>query len=107
MSDIITSVTDAEFQNSVNNGVTVVDFWAPWCGPCRALGPILDEVISSFNGRVNLLKINVDDNQALSERFGIASIPTLLVFKSGKMVDKKVGGQSKTQLKQLIESALI
>jgi thioredoxin 1 len=107
MLDQVTPITDVKFQDSVARGVTVVDFWAPWCGPCRMLGPVLDEVVSEFTGKVNLIKINVDDNQALAERFGIASIPTILIFKDGKMVDKKVGGQSKLQLKQLIASTLL
>jgi thioredoxin 1 len=108
MSAIVTSttITDIEFQNLVHKGITVVDFWAPWCGPCRTLGPILDEVVNEFSGTVNLIKINIDDNHALAERFGIVSIPTLIVFKDGKKVDTKVGGQSKIQLKKLIESAL-
>ena len=106
MLNLIASSTDVEFQNNVSAGIVVVDFWAPWCGPCRMIGPVLDEVIGELGGKVKLLKVNVDENQKLAEKFGIASIPTILIFKDGKEIDKKVGGQSKMQLKTFIESAL-
>ena len=105
MSDLIAHITDAEFPQAISKGVTLVDFWAPWCGPCKMIAPILDELAGELQGKAKIVKINVDDNPVVAGQFGIMSIPTLLLFKDGKKVDQKVGGQPKPQLKAFIEQA--
>ena len=106
MSDLVQHITDDQFQATVANGVTLVDFWAPWCGPCRMIAPILDELAGEIQGKAKIVKINIDENPAVASQYGIMSIPTLLLFKDGAKIDQKVGGQSKPQLKALIEQAL-
>jgi thioredoxin 1 len=106
MSDLVKHITDAEFQKTVAEGVTMVDFWAPWCGPCRMIAPILDELAGELKDKARIVKINVDENPVVAGQFGIMSIPTLLLFKNGQKVDQKVGGQAKPQLKAFIEQAL-
>ena len=106
MSDLVKHISDAEFQGEVAQGVTLVDFWAPWCGHCRQIAPILEELAGEFQGKAKIVKINVDDNPAVASQFGIQSIPTLLLFKNGELADRKVGGQPKASLKGLIDSAL-
>ena len=87
-------------------GVTLVDFWAPWCGPCRMIAPILDELAGELKDKAKIVKINVDENPLVAGQFGVMSIPTLLLFKNGQKVDQKVGGQAKPALKAFIEQAL-
>jgi thioredoxin 1 len=106
MSELVQQITDDQFQTTVAKGVTLVDFWAPWCGPCKMIAPILDELAGELQGKAKIVKINVDDNPVVAGQFGIMSIPTLLLFKDGKKVDQKVGGQPKPQLKAFIEQAL-
>jgi thioredoxin 1 len=106
MSDLVQHITDDQFQSTVAKGVTLVDFWAPWCGPCKMIAPILDELAGELQGKAKIVKINVDDNPVVAGQFGIMSIPTLLLFKDGQKVDQKVGGQPKPQLKAFIEKAL-
>jgi thioredoxin 1 len=90
----------------VAEGITLVDFWAPWCGPCRMIAPILDELAGELKDKAKIVKINVDENPTVAGQFGVMSIPTLLLFKNGKKIDQKVGGQAKPQLKAFIEQAL-
>ena len=100
----IVHVTDQSFSADVDSkqGVVLVDFWAPWCGPCRALAPILDELDGELAGQATIAKVNVDESPESASRFGVMSIPTIIVFKDGQPVDKVVGLNSKDALKNLV-----
>jgi thioredoxin 1 len=100
--------TDSNFQTEVltSNQLTVIDFWAEWCGPCRAIGPIIEELAKDYSGKVNVGKVNVDHNPQLSMNYGITSIPAILFIKDGKVVDKLVGAQPKGNFIKKIESHL-
>ncbi len=104
----VIEVTDATFDEQVANteGVTVVDFWAPWCGPCRMVGPVIEELAEEYEGRVRFAKVNVDDNQQIAGSFGIRSIPTIGFFKNGEAVGGVVGAYPKEALQQVIEDVL-
>jgi len=106
MSDLVKHITDAEFPATVATGVTLIDFWAPWCGPCKMIAPILEELAGELGGKAKIVKINIDDNPQVAGQYGIMSIPTLLLFKDGKKVDQKVGALPKPALKSFIEGAL-
>ena len=101
-------VTDATFEADVlNSSVPVlVDFWAAWCGPCKMIAPILDEIAPEFAGKAKIVKINVDDNQLVAGQFGVRSIPTLLLFKNGQLVATQVGALPKNQLAAFINQHL-
>ena len=100
-------ITDANFDEVIKTGQPVlVDFWAEWCGPCKMIGPVVEELAGDFEGKAVIGKINVDDNPAVSARFGIRSIPTLLVFKNGEIVDKQIGAVPKTALADKIKAQL-
>ena len=105
----VIEVTDATFDEQVANteGVTVVDFWAPWCGPCRMVGPVIEELAEEYEGRVRFAKVNVDDNQQIAGSFGIRSIPTIGFFKDGEAVGAVVGAYPKEALQQVIEQVLV
>lgn len=99
----IVNVSDQSFNTEVEGqGTVVVDFWAPWCGPCKMIAPILDELSSELGDSVKIAKVNVDENPETASRFGVMSIPTLIVFKDGQPVDKVVGLNSKESLKNMI-----
>lgn len=99
----IVNVTDQTFANEVESkGTVVVDFWAPWCGPCKMLAPILDELAQEVGDDVKIAKVNVDENPESAARFGVMSIPTMIFFKDGQPVDKVVGLNSKEALKGII-----
>ncbi len=100
------NVTDSEFDNEVlgANGPVVVDFWAEWCGPCKALSPLVDEVANEMGDKVKIVKVNIDENPEAPTKYGVRGIPTLIAFKDGQVVDTKVGGMSKTDLTSWVES---
>ncbi len=99
-------LTKDNFEQTTKSGVAVVDFWAPWCGPCRMLAPVIDELASEFEGRAAICKVNTDEQQELSEQFGIKSIPTIIFMKDGQIQDQIIGATSKQVLSDKISSFL-
>jgi thioredoxin 1 len=108
MSDKIVHLTDDSFDADVLNasGLVLVDFWAEWCGPCKMIAPLLDDIANEYDGQVKVCKLNIDQNAGTPPKYGIRGIPTLLLFKDGNLVDTKVGALSKTQLKEFIDKNL-
>lgn len=100
--------TDANFKTSVldSDKLTVIDFWAEWCGPCRMLSPILDQLSEEMDGKVKIVKMNIDENPETPSKFGVRGIPTMLLFKEGKQIATKVGVQPKNALQEWINSSL-
>jgi thioredoxin 1 len=96
-------ITDATFQNETSAGTVLVDFWAPWCGPCKMIAPVLDELSAEIGDKAKIVKINVDDNPESATKYNVMSIPTLLIFKDGQVVNQLVGVQPKDRLKAAIE----
>jgi thioredoxin 1 len=107
-SEFVKHADDSNFSTVVLKAekLSLVDFWAPWCGPCRAIGPILEELASEYGERVNIVKVNVDDNPATASQYGVRSIPTLILVKNGTVQDTKIGLLSKNQLVALLDKNL-
>lgn len=108
MSEHIHKVTDDSFQSDVLNSATpvLVDYWAEWCGPCKSIAPILDEVAKEYAGKIKVMKLNIDENQDTPRKFGVRGIPTLMLFKNGSVEAQKVGALSKSQLSAFIDSSI-
>lgn len=96
-------VTDAEFETATKSGLVLVDFWAEWCGPCKAVGPKLEEIAQELGSKVTILKLDVDNNQESAAKFGIRSIPTMILFKNGQPVDQIMGNLPKENIVNFIE----
>lgn len=107
-SDKVLTLTKDNFQTDVIEATTpaLVDFWAPWCSPCRMVAPIIDEIAAEYDGKVAVGKVNVDENREVAIEYGVMSIPTLIVFKGGKAVDRVVGFKSKNDLKAVLDKYL-
>lgn len=98
----ITNATDQNFTQETSDGLVLADFWAPWCGPCKMIAPVLEELDQDMGEKVKIVKVDVDENQETAGKFGVMSIPTLLVIKDGEVVDKAVGFQPKEALAELL-----
>ena len=99
-------ITDATFDETIKSGVTLVDFWAPWCGPCQMQGPIVEKIAEAYGDKATVGKMNVDDNPETAAKFGVMSIPTIIIFKDGEKVKQFVGVQSEAKLKAAIDEQL-
>lgn len=108
MSHNIVALTEASFDKTINEASkpVLVDFWAEWCGPCKMVAPILEEIAQEYSDRIVIAKLNVEENPNIAPKFGIRGIPTLLIFKNGEVVSTQVGALSKAQLKSFIEAQL-
>jgi len=108
MSENISKVTDASFEQDVLKSDTpvLVDYWAEWCGPCKMIAPVLEEIAKEYDGRLKIAKLNIDENEATPPKYGIRGIPTLMLFKGGNVEATKVGALSKSQLAAFIDSNL-
>lgn len=108
MSENIINVTDASFEEDVlkADGAVLVDYWAEWCGPCKMIAPVLEEVAKDYDGRLKICKLNIDENPETPPKFGIRGIPTLMLFKDGNVETTKVGALSKSQLTAFLDSSI-
>lgn len=108
MSDLVLQVSDSEFDEAVVKaaGPVLVDYWAPWCGPCKMITPLLDVLAVEYAGKLTIVKLNIDDNPATPQHYGVRGIPTLMIFKNGEVEATKVGALTKAQLADFIDSNL-
>ncbi|MCX7086353.1 MAG: thioredoxin TrxA [Methylococcales bacterium] len=106
MSDSVLHVSDSEFNETVvkANGPVLVDYWAEWCGPCKMIGPVLDAIAEEYEGKLTIVKINIDENPQTPQIYGVRGIPTLMLFKNGEVEATKVGAMTKTELAKFIDS---
>ena len=108
MSDKISNLTTDTFKHAVSTSATpvLVDFWAPWCGPCKAIAPVLDELATEFSGKITIAKVNIDENESIAAEYGIRAIPTMLIFKGGRVIEQIVGLLPKAALKTKLAAQL-
>ena len=108
MSQLVNEFTDANFENDVTNSdiPVLVDFWATWCGPCKAIAPIIEEIAEDYKGKVKVGKVDVDQNQNTAMKYGVRSIPTLLLMKNGEVINQLVGAVPKANITDLLDSSL-
>ena len=99
-------LTNDNFESTTGSGVALVDFWAPWCGPCRMISPVIEELAEEFEGKANICKVNTDEEQDLAVKYGIRSIPTILFMKDGEVVDQMIGAASKQAFADKINSLM-
>ncbi|MBM7063238.1 thioredoxin TrxA [Pseudomonas sp. UL073] len=106
MSELITNVSDSSFDQEVlqANGPVLVDYWAEWCGPCKMIAPVLDEIAQTYQGKLKVCKLNIDENQETPPKYGVRGIPTLMLFKGGNVEATKVGALSKSQLAAFLDA---
>ncbi len=106
MSDLVLHVSDADFNDKVlkASGPVLVDYWAEWCGPCKMIAPVLDEIAAEYEGKLTVAKLNIDDNPETPQHYGVRGIPTLMIYKNGDVEATKVGALSKSQLKEFIDA---
>ncbi len=104
----VQQVSDQNFETTVlqSDKPSFVDFWAPWCGPCRVIGPVVEELAPLYEGKINITKINVDENPGVAQKYQVTSIPTLMIFKNGQVVDRALGALPKSELQKFIERNL-
>jgi thioredoxin 1 len=102
----VVHLTKNDFDSTIATGVTLVDFWAPWCGPCRMVGPVLDEISMTLSDKAKICKVNVDNDQELAVRYGVRGIPTVIVFKDGKIVSQAVGARGKADYEKMISGII-
>jgi thioredoxin 1 len=99
-------LTSANLEDTIKEGVSLVDFWAPWCGPCRMIAPVIEELAADFEGKAKICKVNTDEEQDIAVKYGIRSIPTIMIFKDGEMVEQMVGAQSKQAFQDKLNALL-
>lgn len=106
MAENLKYLTDENFEQSISTGVTLVDFYADWCGPCRMIAPIVEELSNELKGKATIAKVDIENAQGTAQKFQVTSIPTIIIFKNGKEVDRIIGVRDKASLKKLLDSQL-